>query len=250
MNYVSLYDSENQLLLRALEEEFAAKEKSAKVAAAIAAAKTVYASGCTALTELDLPAAKTVYASGCTALTELDLPAAETVDARGCTALTELDLPAAKTVDARGCTALTELDLPAAKTVDARGCTALTELDLPAAKTVDARGCTALTELDLPAAKTVYASGCTALTEWCAKYQEPGGRMEKFLTGGGKSLEVVCAPEHWECHNWGNCPTHAAYGTDSIDGLPEEVRNEAAIFIGLFDSRLLRNPLERIGATA
>jgi hypothetical protein len=35
------------------------------------AAKTVYASGCTALTELKADAAKTVYARGCTALTEL-----------------------------------------------------------------------------------------------------------------------------------------------------------------------------------
>ena len=53
--------------------------------------------------------AGTVYASGCTALTELKADAAEYVDASGCTALTELKADAAKTVDARGCTALTEL---------------------------------------------------------------------------------------------------------------------------------------------
>jgi hypothetical protein len=49
---------------------------------------------------------KTVYASGCTALTELKADAAKTVDARGCTALTELKADAAEYVDARGCTAL------------------------------------------------------------------------------------------------------------------------------------------------
>ena len=65
--------------------------------------KTVYASGCTALTELKADAAKTVYASGCTALTELKADAAEYVDASGCTALTELKADAAKTVDASGC---------------------------------------------------------------------------------------------------------------------------------------------------
>ena len=51
---------------------------------------SVDASGCTALTSVDLPAAKTVYARGCTALTSVDLPAAEYVDASGCTALTSV----------------------------------------------------------------------------------------------------------------------------------------------------------------
>jgi hypothetical protein len=45
---------------------------------------TVYASGCTALTELKADAAETVYASGCTALTELKADAAEYVYASGC----------------------------------------------------------------------------------------------------------------------------------------------------------------------
>ena len=86
---------------------------------------TVYARGCTALTELKADAAKTVYASGCTALTELKADAAEYVDVSGCTALTELKADAAKTVYARGCAALTELKADAAKTVYVSGCTAL-----------------------------------------------------------------------------------------------------------------------------
>jgi len=49
---------------------------------------------------------KTVYASGCTALTALDAPEASYVDAGGCTALTALDAPKASYVDAGGCTAL------------------------------------------------------------------------------------------------------------------------------------------------
>jgi len=85
-----------------------------------------------------------VYASGCTALTELKADAAEYVYARGCTALTELKADAAKTVDAIGCTALTELKADAAEYVYASGCTALTELKAGAAKYVYARGCTAL----------------------------------------------------------------------------------------------------------
>jgi hypothetical protein len=84
--------------------------------------KTVYASGCTALTELKADAATTVYASGCTALTELKADAANYVYASGCTALTELKADAATTVDASGCTALTELKADAANYVYASGC--------------------------------------------------------------------------------------------------------------------------------
>jgi hypothetical protein len=65
---------------------------------------------------------KTVYASGCTALTELRADAAETVDASGCTALTELRADAAEYVYASGCTALTELRADAAEYVYASGC--------------------------------------------------------------------------------------------------------------------------------
>ena len=129
--------------------------------------------------------------------------------------------------------------LPNAETVDASGCTALTALDLPNAKTVDARGCTALTALDLPNAETVYASGCTALTAWYTQK-----RMISFLTGGGKSIEECCGDEHWQCHSWDNCPTRAAYGVSSIGQLPGKWRSEAAIFIGLFDAGLLKNPVK------
>ena len=65
---------------------------------------------------------KTIYASGCTALTELKADAADYIDASGCTALTELKADAAKNIDARGCTALTELKADAAKNIYARGC--------------------------------------------------------------------------------------------------------------------------------
>ena len=82
---------------------------------------------------MEQSAIRTVYASGCTALTELKADAAEYVDARGCTALTELKADAAKTVDASGCTALTELKADAAEYVYARGCTALTEIKADAA---------------------------------------------------------------------------------------------------------------------
>ena len=114
---------------------------------------------------------------------------------------------------------------------------------LGAATRVDASGCTGLTELALPAATRVDASGCTGLTEWCERYQQPGGRMEQYLTGGGKALAEVCAAEHWDCHDWSNCPTVAAYGARSIGDLPPDRRVEGALFIALFDAGLLRAPV-------
>ena len=130
--------------------------------------------------------------------------------------------------------------LPALTTLDASGCTALAALpDMPALKTLYASGCTALAALpDMPALEYLYARGCTALA---ASYT--ADRMVLFLTGGGKSLAECCGQEHWQCHLWSNCPTHAAYGVLSIDEVPEKWRSEAAIFIGLFDAGLLTNPL-------
>ena len=48
---------------------------------------------------------QSVYANGCTALTELKADSAPTVDASGCTALTELKADKATYVYANGCTA-------------------------------------------------------------------------------------------------------------------------------------------------
>ena len=156
------------------------------------------------------------------------------------TKLTEEQMNA-KTVYASGCTGLTELAAPNAEYVDASGCTGLTELAAPNAEYVYASGCTGLTELAAPNAEYVDASGCTGLAE---KFQSSGD-MEKFLTGGGKTLAEVCAPEHWNCHEWTNCPTAAAYnGANCISQLPADKQFLGSLFISLFDAGLLKNPLE------
>jgi hypothetical protein len=167
---------------------------------------------------MDKATVVSVYASGCTALTSVDLPAAKTVYARGCTALTSVDLPAAEYVYASGCTALTSVDLPAAKTVYASGCTALTSVDLPAAKTVYARGCTALTSVDLPAAEYVYASGCTALTSVIDAGQNARGydtsaiklRGEWRIVAGCRNFNIDEARKHWGRGSTRAHPTIAA----------------------------------------
>jgi hypothetical protein len=79
-------------------------------------------SGCTSLTELNLPAAASIGGSafsGCTSLTELSLPVAASVGTQAfsdCTSLAELSLPAATSIGTSAfyrCMSLAELTLPA-----------------------------------------------------------------------------------------------------------------------------------------
>ncbi len=142
----------------------------------------------------------------------------------------------AESVDAIGCTGLTELAAPNAEYVYARGCTGLTELAAPNAEYVDASGCTGLTELAAPNAKTVYARGCTGLTDYLVKE----GRLNRLLTGGGKTIAEVAAA--WDCHTWDDCPLHVAYGVSCIGDLPDEYQADGALFVSLFDDNMIPRP--------
>jgi hypothetical protein len=153
---------------------------------------------------------------------------------------------AAETVYASGCTALTELKADAAETVDASGCTALTELKTDAAETVYASGCTALTELKADAAKYVYAIGCTALT--LDKIKTPiTAKVQRFiasdlvpLLAAGGRLDEALNPQHWECHEWQNCPMAAAFGVTCLERVPSVWREKAEFFVRQFDCGLIR----------
>ena len=93
-----------------------------------------------------------------------------------------------------------------------------------------------VTELVAPNAKRVDCRGCTGLIEWFYP------RLIPLLEGGGKKLEDILATGCWECHRWDNCPLHEAYGVYCINDLPQERRSDGAIFVSLFDSRLLPKP--------
>ena len=64
-----------------------------------------------------------------------------------------------------------------------------------------------------------------------------------FLTGGGKNLADVLATGCWDCHSWENCPTHAAFGAESLEQVPAHWRLEAARFIELFDAYAIPKPV-------
>ena len=145
-------------------------------------------SGCSGLTNLNLPAGITEigpYALyGCSGLTSLNLPAGITSIGPGafnkCSGLTSLNLPAGITKIGGGafdgCIGLTSLNLPAGITEIGwnafYGCSGLTSLNLPAGITSIGnyafRYCSGLTSLNLPAGITsigFYAfNECSGLT--------------------------------------------------------------------------------------
>ena len=146
------------------------------------ALQTLYCSGCTGLTSLDLAAntaLQTLDCHNCTGFTSLDLAAntaLQTLECNNCTGLTSLDLSANTELTYLGCgycTGLTSLDLSANTELthlSCSGCTGLTSLDLAAntaLQTLYCYDCTGLTSLDLAAntaLQTLYCNNCTGLT--------------------------------------------------------------------------------------
>jgi hypothetical protein len=63
-----------------------------------------------------------------------------------------------------------------------------------------------------------------------------------LLTAGGKTLEEVVGAS-WECHEWTNCPMAIAFDVHSEDDIPPLYREQARLFIQLFDAELIPNPL-------
>ena len=58
-----------------------------------------------------------------------------------------------------------------------------------------------------------------------------------LCTAGGRALSDVATPEHWDCHEWGNCPMSAAFGVDSMERVPILHRPRVEQFIQFFDAR-------------
>jgi hypothetical protein len=65
-----------------------------------------------------------------------------------------------------------------------------------------------------------------------------------LLVAGGRPLAEVATAEHWACHDWTNCPMHAAFGATNLAEVPAAHRNAADVFIQRFDAGLL--PLSQV----
>jgi len=63
-----------------------------------------------------------------------------------------------------------------------------------------------------------------------------------LLTAGGKTLEEVVGAS-WECHEWTNCPMAIAFDVHDLSDIPPLHREQASLFVQLFDAELIPNPL-------
>ena len=93
-----------------------------------------------------------------------------------------------------------------------------------------------LTGADLTGADLTGAVLRDGVTTW---EQYKTVLVPALLIAGGKSLDEVANPEMWNCHNWTNCPTHAAFNANTIAEVPPLYRELANDFIRYFDSGLL-----------
>jgi len=71
-------------------------------------------------------------------------------------------------------------------------------------------------------------------------YEDFVAELPRLLTAGGKTVSEVA--HYWDCHSWGNCPMHAAFGASRLIDVPEEWRERAELFVTLFDAGALHRP--------
>ena len=69
-----------------------------------------------------------------------------------------------------------------------------------------------------------------------------------LLTAGGKSLESFS--EHWQCHDWTNCPMAHAFDAPTMEDVPILLRPRAEQFIQFFDANQIPWPLPTKDAKA
>lgn len=77
-----------------------------------------------------------------------------------------------------------------------------------------------------------------------------GTRWDEYLTDvvpallqvTGLKLEQVATEETWTCHNWENCPMRVVFGAKNTSEVPALYRAQAALFVTLFDARLIPQP--------
>ncbi len=63
-----------------------------------------------------------------------------------------------------------------------------------------------------------------------------------LLVAGGREIAAVATPETWACHDWSNCPMHAAFRARELPDVPALHRPRAKQFVQLFDAGLIPLP--------
>ena len=62
-----------------------------------------------------------------------------------------------------------------------------------------------------------------------------------LLVAGGQDLSAVACQEHWDCHDWNNCPMAAAFGITNGEG-PRLLQPRIREFVQFFDAGLIPMP--------
>ena len=79
----------------------------------------------------------------------------------------------------------------------------------------------------------------------------PGGESWKsylaevlpaLLVAGGKTMEQILATGCWDCHEWQNCPMHAAFNIKHSSEGPKLLRPRIEEFVQYFDAKLIPKP--------
>jgi hypothetical protein len=66
--------------------------------------------------------------------------------------------------------------------------------------------------------------------------------VPQLCIAGGKPLETVACAEHWDCHDWNNCPMAVAFDIHDENEAPILLRPRVKEFVLLFDSKLIPMP--------
>jgi hypothetical protein len=65
-----------------------------------------------------------------------------------------------------------------------------------------------------------------------------------LLAAGGRSIGDILATGCWRCHEWANCPMHAAFGIQGTSEGPILLRPRIEQFVQLFDAGLIPAPTQ------
>ena len=70
-------------------------------------------------------------------------------------------------------------------------------------------------------------------------YEEYLKTLPELFTATGRKFEEIVTKDHWNCHQWNNCPMAAVFEVCSLQDIPAIWQEKAQDFITYFDARML-----------
>jgi hypothetical protein len=108
-----------------------------------------------------------------------------------------------------------------------------------------------LSRADLSGADLSDANLSGAILPTGEKWEEYIGQtVPALLAAGGRPVEAGWVRESWNCHDWANCPMHAAFNIASEVAGPILHRPRIRQFVQLFDAKLIPCPFPPVEGEA